>query len=274
MNLAHVHLLLNHFPTIGFGIGLGLFLVSLVGKSLDTQRASLVIFFLTAALTITTYVSGSDARDALKDMPGVSAVTIDAHETAALIAFGFMQLTGFFAWIGLWMWKRLGRLAGWNAAVVLVLAVVTFGLMARAANIGGAIRHSELQNAPGASESEAGPTLTKSWGAYVEKNSWVWPTCETLHFVGLSLLFGVVLTLDLRILGMGKSLSFASLYQFLPLGMLGCSLNLATGMVFFVATPQQYTGFLFFLKMALVVLGGINVLYFMLFDEPWKLAEG
>jgi hypothetical protein len=56
--------------------------------------------------------------------------------------------------------------------------------------------------------------------------------------------------------------------------MLGFSINLATGMVFFVATPQQYTGFLFFLKMALVVLGAVNVLYFMLFDEPWRVGEG
>jgi uncharacterized membrane-anchored protein len=56
--------------------------------------------------------------------------------------------------------------------------------------------------------------------------------------------------------------------------MLGFTINLITGMMFFVATPQQYTGFLFFLKMVLVVLGGINVLYFMLFDEPWTIGEG
>ena len=76
-------------------------------------------------------------------------------------------------------------------------------------------------------------------------------------------------------LGLGKGfLSFAALYQLLPLGMLGFSINLATGLMFLVATPQQYTGFLFFLKMVLVVLGGANVLYFMLFDEPWTVGEG
>ncbi len=83
----------------------------------------------------------------------------------------------------------------------------------------------------------------------MQDHSWVWPACETLHFVGLCQLFGVVLIGNLRMLGVGKALlSFADLYQLLPLGMLGFTLNLITGMMFFVATPGQYTGFLFLLK--------------------------
>ena len=61
--------------------------------------------------------------------------------------------------------------------------------------------------------------------------------CETLHFVGLCLLLGVVLTVDLRMLGVGKSLSFAALYQLLPLGMLGFTINLVTGMIFLSPRP-------------------------------------
>jgi hypothetical protein len=45
MNLAHVHLLLNHFPTIGMIVGLGLFVGAIVAKSEDLKRASLVVFF-------------------------------------------------------------------------------------------------------------------------------------------------------------------------------------------------------------------------------------
>jgi uncharacterized membrane protein len=275
MNAPHIHLLLNHFPTVAFSIGIVLFVVALVTKSNELKRASLVILFMTAALTITTYVSGNDAQEAIKDQPGIPMATIEAHETAALIAFAFMQLTGFFAWLGLWLLRRPSHPAAWNMAAVLILSIVTFGLMARAANIGGEIRHPEIQSARQSSDPEAELTMARSWAAYVEAHSWVWPTCETLHFVGLCLLFGVVLTLDLRMLGVGKSLlSFDALYQLLPLGMLGFSLNLATGLMFFVALPRQYTGFLFFLKMVLVVLGAVNVLYFMLFDELWTVGEG
>src|SRR5215831_1235593 len=101
MNLAHVHLLLNHFPTIGFGIGLALFLVGLFGKSEQLKRTSLVIFFLTAAVAIATYTSGSAALETLCSGPdktcpeGVSIVTIRAHEDSALLAYIFMELTGF-----------------------------------------------------------------------------------------------------------------------------------------------------------------------------------
>jgi len=103
MNPAHIHLLLNHFPTIGFGIGLGLLLIALLGNSDDLKRASLVIFFITAALAIATYVSGNDANAAIKDIPGLSPALINAHESAALVAFAFMQATGFFAWLALWL---------------------------------------------------------------------------------------------------------------------------------------------------------------------------
>ena len=278
MNPAHYHLLLNHFPTVAFSIGLCLFVIGLFRKSDELRRVSLVIFFITAALTIATYVTGNDAGEVVKELPGVSVALIGAHESAALVAFVFMQVTGFFAWLALWTWRRLSRWANWNLAAVLVFGIVTLGLMARAANIGGEIRHPEIADLNHPSVTEAGqaePTLAKSWSMYVEAHSWIWPTAETLHFIGLCMLFAVVLVVDLRIIGIGKGLlSFAALYQLLPLGMLGFTLNLATGMAFFVATPMQYTGFLFLLKMVLVVLGAVNVLYFMLFDEPWRVGEG
>jgi hypothetical protein len=146
--------------------------------------------------------------------------------------------------------------------------------------LGGEIRHPEIravldtEASPADAASAGRLTLARSWRKYVEEHSWVWPTCETLHFVGLCLLFGAALVVDLRILGVGKRLPVAALYQLLPLGLLGFTLNLATGMAFFVAMPQQYVGFLFLLKMALVVLAATNILYFLLADETWAVGEG
>jgi hypothetical protein len=216
---------------------------------------------------------------AVASTPGVATDQIDAHETAALVAFAFMQATAFFSWLGLWTWRRVGDLAAWNRTTILILAVATFGLMARAANLGGEIRHPEIRAVDSrASEADAAPgerlTLAKRWRRYVEEHAWVWPTCEVLHFVGLCLLFGAALVVDLRILGVGKRLPLAGVHQLLPLGLLGFTLNLSTGMAFFVATPRQYIGFLFLVKMGLVVLAAINILYFMLADEPWTVADG
>src|SRR5262245_35769684 len=154
MNLAHIHLLLNHFPTIGFGIALALFLVAVVGKNEELKRTGLVIFFLIAAIAIPTYFSGNAAVETLcsgpdgECLPGVSEITIRAHEDAALIAFALMELTGFIAWLGLWQFRVLSHAPRWNVAAVLLLSILAFGFMARAANIGGEIRHTEILAAP------------------------------------------------------------------------------------------------------------------------------
>jgi uncharacterized membrane protein len=147
MNLAHVHLLLNHFPTIGFGIGLGLFLVGLIGKNDYLQRVSFVIFFLIALIAMPTYMSGNAAQEVLQDEPAVSQNLVRAHEDAALVAFILMEITGFVAWLGLWQFRLISRLASWNVAAVLVLGIASFGLMAKAANLGGEIRHPEIVQA-------------------------------------------------------------------------------------------------------------------------------
>jgi hypothetical protein len=278
MNLAHVHLLLNHFPTVGFGIGLGLFIVALIAGNELLKRTSLVIFFLMALITIATYVSGNAARAAIQDRPGISEALIRAHEGAAFWGYLFMEITGFMAWLGLWYFRVIKRLANWNIAAVLVLALLTFAVMTRAANLGGDIRHPEIQTeqaAAAGAEAADTPDVARTIGLFVNNHSWVWPTCETLHFIGLSLLFSVVLIVDLRLLGMAKKFSFAALYQLLPMGILGFGINLVTGMMFFIASPEQYIkNVSFHWKMVFVVLAGINALYFMLVDEPWTVGPG
>src|SRR6185503_13392214 len=102
MNLAHVHLLLNHFPTIGMLLGLGLFLLAIVAKSEDLKRACLGIFLGLALLSIPTFATGTAAQLALANTPEVSKAMIETHESAAFVAFGFMELTGALAWLGLW----------------------------------------------------------------------------------------------------------------------------------------------------------------------------
>jgi hypothetical protein len=285
MNLAHLHLLLNHFPTIGFGIGIGLFFVSLFAKSEELKRASLVILFLIAVIAIPTYLSGAAALDkicdrvngAIKCPPDLSLTLIQEHEDWALLAFSIMEITGFFAFIGLWQMRRTPKLATWNATAILLLAVITFGVMSIAANEGGRIRHPEIQSAEDIATAQAASRVptARAIGAFVISKTWLWPACETLHFVGLSLLFVSVLFINLRVLGLAKSVSFAAVYQLLPLGILGFGINLLTGMMFFLAAPQQYVNNVeFHRKIVFVVLAGINVLYFMLFDKSWKVGAG
>jgi hypothetical protein len=294
VNLAHVHLLLNHVPTVGFGIGLGLLVLSLVGRSHDDlKRASLIVLFVVAILTIPTFLSGTAAEAVLRGTgvdpafpPGVLPSAIRRHEDAALLALVFMEITGGFAWLALWQWRGRARLPQWNLSVVLLLSIVTFGLMARASTIGGDISHPEiraLQEVVGVQGTTAAETpnaaatsgTARAIGSFISDHSWVWPTAESLHFIGLSLLFAVVLVVDLRLLGVGKRIPFSAVSQLLPLGMLGFGVNLITGMLFFLTLPGQYTGNIMFLwKVMLIVIAGVNDLYLMLCPESWAVGAG
>src|SRR5258706_267201 len=73
---------------------------------------------------------------------------------------------------------------------------------------------------PGATAS-TGSGATEAIKQFVLTNPWVWPTCETLHFVGMSLMFGVLMIVNLRLLGAMNGMSYASVHRLLPLGILG-----------------------------------------------------
>ncbi|PYR64569.1 MAG: hypothetical protein DMF88_22810, partial [Acidobacteria bacterium] len=109
-DLAHVHLLLNHFPTIGTILGLGLLLLSFIRKNEHLRKVSFEVIFLIALATFPVYVSGAAAAEALKGAAGVSAAAITAHNDAALGSFIMMEITGFFAWLALWRMRRIGRM--------------------------------------------------------------------------------------------------------------------------------------------------------------------
>jgi hypothetical protein len=277
MDLTHIHLLLNHFPTIGMIIGGGLFLLALIMNSDDLKHASLVVILGIALISIPTYMSGNGAEAAIKALPGVSKSLMGAHEGAALVAIACMEVLGAFAWLGLWQFRRLAHIPNWNLAVVLILVLATFGLMARASNIGGEIRHAEIraagEPAPETAGAEEMTGLARTVGLFVTETPWMWPTCETLHFVGLTLLLGVVLLVDLRVLGLMKGVSFMSLHRLLPLAAFGFGVNVVTGMLFFVGIPGQYIdNKAFYWKIGLVMLAGLNAVYFTILKEPWELG--
>ena len=157
MTLAHVHLLLNHFPTIGMIVGMGLLFTGLAGKNNELKRAGMVIFLGLALLTIPTYITGNTAREEIchtpantsdtacpAPYPGVTEAAVEAHEAAAVPGLAVMEITGAFAWLGLWQLRRTKRVPILNQAILVILSIATFLLMLRAASLGGAIRHPEI----------------------------------------------------------------------------------------------------------------------------------
>jgi hypothetical protein len=280
--LAHIHLLLNHFPTIGTIVGLSLFVLSFIRKSEVLRHASLEVFFIIALATFATYTSGVAAQAAIKDLQGVSQPALTEHEDAALFALVFMQLTGFVAWLGLWQYRRAARMTGATSAAVMVLTTVSLLAMTRTANVGGEIRHPEIVvGGDTTAEAPAAAPAAKSWMPalavhdFVTENKWVWPASETLHFVGLSLMFGILALVNLRMLGLFRSLSFPDVHRLLPWATLGLALNALTGMLFFIGSPLQYTNnIMFHWKMAFLMVAGANLLAITVSGQAWEVQAG
>ena len=94
-------------------------------------------------------------------------------------------------------------------------------------------------------------------------SAWGWPICESVHFVGLSLLVGMIATFDLRLLGLAKGVSIAALHKLVPWGVFGYALNVLTGAMFLVTEPNQYIyNPAFQFKLLFMAIAGLNILVF------------
>ncbi len=104
---------------------------------------------------------------------------------------------------------------------------------------------------------------------------WLWPLCETLHFMGLALIIGMAGFFDLRLLGVMKRIPIRASKAFMPWAMVGFALNLTTGMVFFISEPGQYVGNrAWWAKVCLLLVAVLNVIVFETTLSPKVLTLG
>jgi hypothetical protein len=272
VNTPHVHLLLNHVPTVGTVVAFGLLLLSLLRRDDGLKRAGLEAFYVIALFTLPAYLSGVGTQMALEQTPGIAKDVVTRHSDAALVAFLFMLMTGGMSWLALWQWRRLARPRNGSVAAVLVLGAITLALMGRAANIGGDIRHPEIVAQGAAAAVSPGWLTAAGVQQFVTGKTWVWPMNEALHFIGLWLLFGIVLLVNLRMLGVMRGVSFPAIHRMLPWAVVGLGLNTLTGMSWVLAAPGQYLqNIAFFWKMGLLMFAGLDLLYLTAFEGPWKV---
>lgn len=102
-------------------------------------------------------------------------------------------------------------------------------------------------------------------GVWVRGSDWAFPFLESMHFLGMTLLIGIVGALDLRVLGIARAVPLAPLHRLLPLAFVGFGINVITGIFFVCHNPGAYLFNLAFrLKMLLILVAGLNALWFRL----------
>jgi len=97
----------------------------------------------------------------------------------------------------------------------------------------------------------------------INASLWLWPICETIHFVGLTLVLGCAGFFDLRLMGFLRRVPIAGARMLMPWATAGFLLNLTTGLIFLIGHPEQYfTNPAWWLKVSCLVIAGANALVF------------
>jgi hypothetical protein len=89
---------------------------------------------------------------------------------------------------------------------------------------------------------------------------WVYPAVNTLHILGIVLLVGSVLPLDLRLLGAFKRYPVRPIAKIMvPIATCGVVLTILSGLMLFAVNPVDYVRTdLFLVKIGLIGAAGIN----------------
>lgn len=147
MDAVHIHLLLNHIPVLGSIFGVPLLGYALLRKSDELKQLALAILVFTALVAIPVYLTGEPAEDAVENLAGVSEAIIEQHEDGAKVSLILSIITGALSLAGIVLMKIKKETAGWFVLLPLIFSFATAVSMARTANLGGQIRHTEIRSA-------------------------------------------------------------------------------------------------------------------------------
>lgn len=146
MNQAHLHLIVNHGPLFSVLFGLAALVWAMVRPSGVMRRAAIALFLVGGALSWVAVETGDRAEKVVEHIPGISEALVEEHEEAGeaanvaawVLVLGALLLAAV---------EKIRPRALKSAQIgVLILALVSGGLLARAANLGGQIRHSEIRS--------------------------------------------------------------------------------------------------------------------------------
>ena len=155
MSITHLHLLLNHVPVVG-SVGLVvLFALAAWRHSAELGKVALGLTVALAGVAVLVYFTGEPAESLVERLPGFDEGLVERHEEAAAVATVAFAVLGLAAAALLARYRR-SALPNRVAALGLAGTLLTAGLVAWTAGLGGQIRHTEIRGAGAAVPAAAG----------------------------------------------------------------------------------------------------------------------
>lgn len=95
---------------------------------------------------------------------------------------------------------------------------------------------------------------------FMREAMYAYPITESIHIMGLGLLFGSIVVVDLRVLGLGRRVPIKPLLALaLPFSVAGFVVAASTGLLMFTAHAGDFlTNPAFITKIVLIILAGCN----------------
>ena len=119
-----------------------------------------------------------------------------------------------------------------------------------------------------------------SFGTGIRESVWIFPIIETVHLLALAFSVGIIMFVDLRLVGAAmKDQPVSEVFGRLqPMALKGFAINVLSGTLLFVSEPLKcYHSLYFQIKLVLLFLLGLNALAFQVFTLPsvaeWDKAQ-
>lgn len=144
LDLAHVHLMLNHLPVIGAPLLLVLLTIGLVRGSRELVTVSLVLAVGLALATGLVYLTGEPAEGLVERAPWFRDALAESHEEQATVSLVAVLVTGVLAGAAL-AFRRRPRAGVWLPRAAWGALAVSTVLLGWTAWSGGQIRHDEVR---------------------------------------------------------------------------------------------------------------------------------
>ena len=101
-------------------------------------------------------------------------------------------------------------------------------------------------------------------GIFIRESLWGYPIVLFSHAVGMATVMGVVVVLNMRVLGFAKELSIPAFAKLFNIAWLGFFINLVSGLILFAGSASSYVfQGTFQLKIGAILLGGILMKFVM-----------
>ena len=101
-------------------------------------------------------------------------------------------------------------------------------------------------------------------GIFIPQTLWGYPIVLFCHAVGMATVMGVVVVVNMRVLGFAKELSVLAFARLFNIAWLGFFINLVSGLILFAGSASSYVfQGAFQLKIGAILLGGVLMKFVM-----------